>query len=179
MRRATAAILPLLLFCALVSAVLKSLRVAPAVSVDWLQASAAASAYPSGSALYDVPAYLMALAEGHLARAFDTRDAASAEKASALLEQAISVAPADAYLWTALAWTRLALERPEEALDALDQSWRLAPHNVTLGGERVLVAQALGLFDTASADHRLLADWAVLAQYGRLDPASLILTPTP
>jgi predicted Zn-dependent protease len=114
-----------------------------------------------------------------LVRAFDTGHAASLDIAVALLTKAISMAPADAYLWTALSWTQLALENPDKALDALERSWSLAPHNVALAGERLLIAQALGLPAAGTADHRLAADWTIAERFGRVDPSALILNPEP
>lgn len=85
------------------------------------------------------------------------------EEADALAAQSVRLAPADAYGWMTLAFTRRQLGRDYEALEMAARSQALSPSMRVLALERL---QAVGdLWELSTTDQRLgmLSDLALLA----------------
>lgn len=154
-----------------------SLRVA-GPSGDWRVAD--------GAALHDRPEYLSRVA-GQFQDA-DRRSAASdlsddperladlvradGERSEALLLESLSLAPADAGTWAALAWSRLMQGNAPAAHEALVRSWALAPHDVPSATSRLAAADLIATaYPAAGLEADLLAgvtgDLRTLARHRR------------
>jgi len=161
------------LFLVLFSSLYTSLASAPAVSDRFRPEVARGAAAPSGYALYDPPLYLRIVAEGLLDAAVTAEDAALAQAASAVQAEALSLAPADPHLWAGASWSALAEGDDANALRALQNSWRFAPYSRDLAGERLLLAEMLGLYGDAP-DSRVAADLATLDRYVPIEAEALL-----
>lgn len=102
---------------------------------DWRRVTAAS--------LFDLAAYRRDTAIGFLGMAATTEDFSFAERAQALLLSSLEHAPGDAFSWMLLAWSEAFLSRTDHALEALGNSWALAPHSEPLARERLTLVALL------------------------------------
>jgi hypothetical protein len=114
-----------------------------------------------GADMYDHPAYLYQQAAsfvradlGPVGESDEGRTivpvevaAQRASEAVGLAQESLSMQPGNAGAWMVLAWAHLLSGESGPALEAVQVSWRLAPNNVALAGERVSLS--LALFDPA------------------------------
>ncbi len=145
---------------------------------------------------YDRAQYLFQKAYGYLNADLIASDAtenagelASAETgaerariAQTLLETSLSLDPANAHAWTALAWARVNVSSIADARAAMQSSWELAPHHVELAIDRLNFVRLLtGPLDrqlqtpiTAQEMAQVRRDLSTLARY-RPDEFSSIM----
>lgn len=142
-------------------------------------------------AMYDYPEYLLQVAASYvradLLPSADTEVAgeyasietatARAERAVVLLEEAVTLDPANAMTWEMLAWARLMTGDAEAARAHLARSWERAPNNRGLAETRLSLVTALfdpGLGDlsirpTALELERIRNDFAIIEARSRAD----------
>lgn len=158
MRAVSVGTLALLLF-----SLYLALRDAPALSASarmeggygsWLTAS--------GPSLYDPPLYRYEVAQSRILAALERGDVTGLAEAETALRLTLSLAPADAYAWVSLAWTKALQGDSAAAWSALGQSWRAAPHNKTLALDRSLLADFLGDPNTESERANIAQDRRLL-----------------
>lgn len=101
--------------------------------------------------LYDRPAYLFQKGYGYLnadliaSEATETADEVAdvqtgvdrARKAAGLFEASLALDPANAHVWTALAWARINVDSIAKARAAMTASWELAPNHADLALDRL------------------------------------------
>ena len=97
----------------------------------------------TGAALYDHGDYAYESGMRAFLLALETEELAQASLAAERFEQATRSAPANAYAWAMLAWSRAFLEDEAGAMTAQRRSWALAPFNATLSRERLPLVTAV------------------------------------
>ena len=112
---------------------------------------------PAKAAMYDPGAYAFQRGYGFLAadvlfsEETESRDEvaspeiaeARALKAIAAFKEAVSLDPGNAYAWVELAWAHARLAEDTNSVEALRNSWRLAPNNSALAEMRVNLVSLL------------------------------------
>lgn len=68
-----------------------------------------------------------------------------AAEAVALARESLALDPGNAGAWAVLAWAHMMVAETDEARVAINRSWELAPHSLSLSSERL--ALVLALFD--------------------------------
>jgi hypothetical protein len=125
-------------------------------------------------ALYYENIYLREQAQAWLKTAGARRDPEAAREARAMLRRSLERAPANAFSWTLLAWSELALEDAEAARAALSASWRTAPYSADLSISRLMLATSLALQDDAEARPAILRDLEVGKRKNKAAYASVL-----
>lgn len=137
---------------------------------------------PVGAALYDSGAYLYQLGYAHLfgdlpegisGAALTDALLVRAQTAGDIFRDGLSLAPADAYLWTGLAWAEAMENGPELSARALRRSFALAPYSAELGPERLIILESLMQNGSPSpvVDPGLLCEYLQLAgRWYTVDP---------
>src|SRR5581483_10858652 len=91
------------------------------------------------------------------------------DRAGALAERLVKVAPADGEAWAARAGCRASMHRFQDALADLDEAERRGVRNDELAGARASIYQALGRYgDAAKIRERKAREWPTLASLGAL-----------
>ena len=131
---------------------------APAFNADHRRANVFDQDIPQiGSDMYDRSRYLMQQAVSYIRADLipysggdNTEIIVSVEtvmdrgaQAVALMEESLSLNPGNAHGWVVMAWAQLYSGNDTGALDALQASWALAPHNYSLAPERLDLTLAL------------------------------------
>lgn len=124
---------------------------------------------PYGPAHYNRAEYLQQLSESYL-RAdiidpvsegeeldFEAEEAISvqrAQRAEELLQESLTISPANAHVWATLSWAQALQGKPAEARKTMEISWELAPNNIVLARTRLAFAEFLaeGVIANGSAD---------------------------
>lgn len=127
------------------------------------------------SAMHDRSDYLYQLANGFLYRgALDQTPGKGGETgpetAVRLLRESVSLAPANAHVWAALAWAHAMTADFEMAREAMRNSWRLAPYNLALAGPRLDFASFLAADDLAFSEQEargIRKDAETLSRFSR------------
>lgn len=107
--------------------------------------------------LYDRPAYMFQKGYGYLnadliaSEATEAADEVAdvqtgterARKAAELFEASLALDPANAHVWTALAWARVNVDSIAQARQAMLASWELAPNHAELALDRLSFVELL------------------------------------
>lgn len=112
---------------------------------------------PQSIALYDTAAYDRDLALDYLSVAATTGDAAARRKTRDLAWRSVMRAPSDPAAWQLVSWGEMLLGNDAAARRALLRSWQIAPNAAALAGDRIVLAEILGLAENGTGDPAVMA----------------------